>query len=103
MKKQLKEDLQKLYNEIQKCDEKEYATLNELKNMSSDLGLPRWCSWKECAEQLENREEKYYKNGCFCTYGERARQLLKEFYQTEGKKEILIELGHILAKSGYWK
>jgi len=103
MKKQLKQDLQKLFNQIQKCDEESSMILKELQDMSSDLGLPRWCSWQNCAEQLEDRKEKYTKHNCNCTYGARARLLLKNFYKSEGKRELLTELGQALADNGFWK
>lgn len=103
MKKQLRNDLQNLFNQLEKCNAERYEILEELKDMSQDLGLPRWCSAQECAKQLENRDEKYTKNYCNCTYGARARMLLEHYYMLQGKRDSLEELGQILANNGFWK
>lgn len=103
MKKQLKQDLQNLFNKVGSISEKEHEILVELQEMSAELGLPRWCSWVDCERQLRGHKEKYTKNGCNCTYESRAEVLLKEFYKLEGQNEIINELGTMLANAGFWQ
>ena len=47
MKKQLREDLQKLFNKVSSNREEKDKILKELQEMSADLGLPRYCSWND--------------------------------------------------------
>lgn len=102
MTKQLRKDLQNLFNKVGSISERENEILKELQEMSADLGMPRWCSWYDCAKQLRGHEEKYTKGGCNTTYEGRAEVLLKEFYKLEGQDEVIRELGQALANAGFW-
>ena len=102
MKKQLKEDLQKLFNEIETIRKGQFAILEDLQELSKKAGKPMWCSWNACYEQLKNNNEKI-DDGTTATYAIRALNLYEEYCRLEGKIELLYQLGDILAKNEFWK
>lgn len=92
MKKQLKEDLQKLFNQICDIRDEQSKILEELKEMSAEIGLPRYCSAMVCFKQLVGTK-----------YEMRAEMLLTEYQELSGYNNALDDLGGVLADNGFWK
>ena len=103
MTKNLRKDLQDLYNDILRIDREKDLILKEFQEMSKDLGLPIYCGWDSCYHQLIGRKEAYTKNGCNTTYERRAKNLMSEYNELNGRREALTDLGVILYRHGFWK
>ena len=103
MTKQLRNDLQNLFNKIQSVEEEKDQILKELQKMCSDLGLPVYCGWEACYDQLKERTESYTKYGCNTTYKSRAKSLFYNFCRLGGQQDMLEALGEVLANNNFWK
>lgn len=100
--KQLKTNLQDFFNKIGELDKENNEILEKLQYLSTLAGLPAYCSWSGCYEQLKNNQTALY-DGTSATIGIRARQLYEDHCYINGQIEMVHKIGKIMANAEFWK
>lgn len=103
MAKEEKSLLLKVWHQYKGIEDRKDYCFNELKEMSGELGMSKWCSAESNLKQMIGNKTPYEKNGSNTTYENKAWYLYNEYVELLGKLYMLQELGCALAGCDIWK